>query len=84
MRDLINPKLMYLKAALLVGAGGVAAALLLADRPTLRTFALIAIIIWSFSRAYYFAFYVLERYVDPSLKFSGLISLVRHLANKGR
>jgi hypothetical protein len=28
--------------------------------------------IWSFARAYYFAFYVIEHYVDGSYRFAGL------------
>jgi len=38
-----------------------------------------AIAVWSFCRFYYFGFYVLERYVDPSYKFSGLISMARYV-----
>ena len=38
----------------------------LAERPTLKTAVLLAISVWGFARAYYFAFYVVERYVDPS------------------
>jgi hypothetical protein len=33
---------------------------------------LLVLVIWSFCRAYYFSFYVLERYVDPGFKFAGL------------
>ena len=32
----------------------------------------LALVIWCFCRFYYFAFYVIERYVDPGYKFSGL------------
>ncbi len=38
--------------------------------------------IWAFARAYYFAFYVLEKYIDPSYRFSGLLSLLHYLAQK--
>lgn len=31
---------------------------------------------WAFSRFYYFAFYVIEKYVDPSYKFAGLGSFL--------
>lgn len=37
---------------------------------------------WSFCRAYYFAFYVLERYVDPGFKFSGLGAFVAYLVRR--
>lgn len=43
--------------------------------------ALLAIAIWAFCRWYYFMFYVIERYVDPSFRFSGLIAFLRYVAN---
>jgi hypothetical protein len=75
---------MYLKAGLFVSAGSLSAALLVAAHPTLLTITLVAVMIWSFSRAYYFCFYVLERYIDPSLRFSGLASLLLHIFRKKR
>jgi len=77
--DLKDPRLMYLKAALFLVAGAVAAGVLLLESPTLRTAFLLGVAVWSFCRAYYFAFYVLERYIDPSFRFDGLGSLVRHV-----
>jgi hypothetical protein len=38
-----------------------------------------AIAIWSFCRLYYFAFYVIEHYVEPGWKFSGLGSFARYM-----
>jgi len=84
MRDLQNPKLMWLKAALFLLLGGASLVLVWLDAPTLKTAALIALAVWSFCRAYYFAFYVLERYVDPGFKFSGLGSLLAHLWRRRR
>ena len=78
MGDLTNPKIIKLKGALFVVMGLMASALLLIDNPSLRTAALLVIAIWSFCRAYYFAFYVIERYVDPSYRFSGLGSFLRY------
>ena len=43
---------------------------------------LLAICIWAFCRAYYFAFYVIGKYIDPGYRFSGLASAVRHLLKK--
>ena len=73
---------MYAKAVLLLLAGSVAAGLIMAERPTLRTAALLAIAIWAFARAYYFAFYVVERYVDPQFRFSGLRAFAWYLVTK--
>lgn len=84
MRDLQNPKWMYLKAAMFVAIGSVSAGLILAQSPTLQTAALLALVVWSFCRAYYFAFYVIEKYIDPSHKFSGLLAAMKFLIERGR
>jgi hypothetical protein len=84
MRDLTNTGWIKAKAALFLIAGTLASALLLVEHPTLKVALLLVIAIWCFCRAYYFAFYVIERYIDPGYKFSGLISFVRYLAGKGR
>jgi hypothetical protein len=65
-------------------AGLVAAGLIIFENPAPRTILLLAIAIWSFCRAYYFAFYVIEHYVDPSFKFSGLGSALKYLLGKPR
>ena len=72
MTDISNPHLLYLKGALFVLCGVMAAGLILADSPSLRTAALLALSIWCFARAYYFAFYVIEHYVDGSYRYAGL------------
>ncbi len=84
MKDLQNPKLMWLKGLLLLGIGLTAAILLWVEAPTLKSAVLLALCVWGFCRAYYFAFYVLERYVDPQFRFSGLVSLVRHICHRPR
>ena len=84
MKALTDPRLMYLKAVLLLGAGLMAAALLVAESPTLRTVALLLVVIWSFSRVYYFCFYVMERYVDPAFRFSGVGAVVVYLLRRKR
>ena len=74
MSDLKSPTAIYLKGFLFLIAGLTAGGLLIAEAPTLRVAALLPIAIWSFCRAYYFAFYVIEHYVDPGYKFAGLWS----------
>jgi hypothetical protein len=76
--DIRNPRLLYTKAALFVVAGVAASGLLLAEHPGLRTAALLAIAIWSFCRAYYFAFYVIQHYIDDGYRFAGLLSFLRY------
>jgi hypothetical protein len=79
MRDLSSHRLLILKAVLFVLLGAIAAAGLLWDSPSIRTAALLAIAIWAFARAHYFSFYVIERYIDPTFRFSGLISAIHYL-----
>jgi len=82
MPDLTNPRIIKLKGALFLLMGIISATLLLIDSPSPRNFFLLCIVIWSFCRAYYFAFYVIEHYVDPGYKFSGLGSFVKYLLKK--
>ena len=80
MRDLIDPRLMYLKAWLFLLAGCGAAALIVMESPSVRTVVLIGIVAWAFSRLYYFAFYVIEKYIDPGFRFAGVFSAIRYIA----
>lgn len=82
MRDLQSSRWMWVKAALFVLIGLTSSALILLELPDLRTVVLLVLAIWSFCRAYYFAFYVIEHYIDPSYKFSGLLSALRHLMKR--
>lgn len=80
--DLKDARWMYLKAFLFLVAGGTAAFVLWWENQSLRTAVLLYIAIWSFCRLYYFAFYVIEKYIDPTYKFSGLFSFVVYLLRK--
>jgi hypothetical protein len=77
--DLTDPKLLYVKGLLFLFAGLLAAALLLAEAPTMRVVLLLALTVWCFARAYYFAFYVVQHYVDPTYRFAGLWSFARYV-----
>ena len=82
MKDLTDPRWIKLKGVLFLIVGLLASALLLLEAPTLRVAILLAIVVWCFCRAYYFAFYVLEKYVDPTFRFSGLWSAVKYLCSR--
>ena len=58
------------------------AVLLLMETPRLRVAVLLSLVGWAFCRAYYFAFYVIEHYVDPGYRFSGLWSFARYLISR--
>ncbi len=82
MKDLANPRLIKVKGVLFLLVGLMAGTLLILDRPDLKTAVLLAIAIWCFCRFYYFAFYVIEHYVDPRYHFSGLWSFARYMVSK--
>ena len=82
MTDITNPRLIKLKGILFLLVGVMAAVLLLLDRLEWRTAVLLAICIWCFCRFYYFAFYVIEHYVDPQYRFSGLWSFFVYLMKR--
>ena len=84
MSDLRDPRLMYLKAALFVAIGVVASAILLLENPSLRVGVLLAVGVWAFCRAYYFAFYVVEHYADPAYRFAGLMDFAKYLWKRRR
>ena len=76
MKDLTNPRWIKLKGVLFLALGIVSSMLLIFEAPTIRVTGLLALSIWCFCRFYYFAFYVIQHYVDPGYRFSGLWSFV--------
>jgi len=82
MKDLSNPFWIKLKGVLFLLIGIVSAVLIFLNSPKWQTAVLLALAIWSFCRFYYFAFYVIEKYVDSNYKFSGLISFAKYLLRR--
>ena len=82
MGDLKSARLMYLKRALFLLARCAAVAGIMVECGTRRIALLLAIAIWSFCRLYYFLFYVIEKYIDPSFKFAGILPAVRYLLTR--
>lgn len=80
MRDLRDPRWMYAKAVVFLMTGAAASVLILLEAPSLKVALFLAITIWAFARAYYFAFHVVERYIDGTFQYRGLLSLVHHWA----
>ncbi len=75
---------MKLKGVLFLLLGIFSALLIVLEQPSFRLAALLGLCVWAFCRAYYFAFYVLQHYVDPEFRFSGLWSAVRYLVSRRR
>ncbi len=79
MGDLKSKYLIYLKGILFTLLGMMAVGLILLEHPDLRLTILLGIAVWSFCRAYYFAFYVIQHYVDPNFRFAGFGSFISYL-----
>jgi hypothetical protein len=79
MKDLANPTWIKAKGLLFLFVGIAAAVLIFLGSQNWKTAVLLVVAIWSFCRFYYFAFYVIEKYVDPAYKFSGLISFAKYI-----
>ena len=84
MRDITNPKVLFLKGFLFLFAGLLASALLVLEHPTLKVALLLALAVWCFARFYYFCFYVVQHYADPGYRFSGLWSFTLYLLRRRR
>jgi len=82
MRELRSRHLIIAKGVMFLGIALSVALLLLVERPTLRTGVLLIILVWSACRFYYFLFYALEKYVDPKIRYAGLLSLAAALRRR--
>jgi hypothetical protein len=80
--DITNPKILKFKGLLFLLLGLISSGLLLLHAPNWRVLLLLAIAVWAFSRFYYFAFYVLHHYADPTFRYSGLVDLVKYLLKR--
>lgn len=82
--DLKDTRLMVLKAVLFLLIGLACAGALFALDPQPLTAVLLILGIWAFCRLYYFFFYVIEKYIDPSYRFAGLHSILLYLLARRR
>ena len=73
----LPPRWMFVKAALFVVLAIGASAVVLLRDPQWTTAACLAVIVWASARAYYFAFHVVQHWIDPGYRFAGLIDLAR-------
>lgn len=74
--DITSPTLLKIKGALFLLLCLLSAGLLLIPSLSLEQVILFVISAWSFCRAYYFCFYVLENYAGSSRKYAGLWDLM--------
>jgi len=79
MTDLTNPRWIYFKGFLFLLGAILSCGLILYEFWNPRLIVLVGIAIWCSARFYYFAFYVIEHYVDSDYQFAGLGSFVKYL-----
>ena len=79
--DIASPRLLAIKGLLFALLGvlctAIVAAALRGPLDWRLGLAAHALALWAFCRAYYFAFYVLTAYADPSYRYAGLCSAAR-------
>ena len=78
MTDIKSSRLLYIKGMLFLALGFISGALLLLEHFSLERLVLLLVCVWAFSRAYYFAFYVIEHYVDEDYRFAGLFDFFEY------
>jgi hypothetical protein len=84
MQDLKRPAAIWLKGILFLLIAVSSATLLLWEAASWRIALLLALVVWGSCRAYYFAFYVIQHYVDPMFRFSGLGAFLLYALRKRR
>jgi hypothetical protein len=84
MSDIKNPRVLWVKFGLFLVVGLFASTIALLLFPSIRLAALLALAIWAFCRAYYFAFYVIEHYADPAFRYAGISSFIRYAWRRRR
>ena len=82
--DLKSRTAIYAKGFAFLAIGATAGLLILMEAGNFKIGLLLAICVWSFCRFYYFAFYVIEHYVDGSYRFAGLIDFTRYMLGRPR
>ena len=82
--DITSPKILKLKGALFLLLGLLSAGILILPILSWTTVALLVIVIWSFCRAYYFCFYVMQHYADPQFRYRGLVDLAAYLMRSNK
>lgn len=81
-RDLTDPRWMIVKALGFVVIALVCLVLIFLETASLQVVGLTVMACWALARAYYFCFYVIEKYIDPEFRFAGIASAVRFLLSR--
>lgn len=76
MKDLKSRQWIVAKGGMFLVIAASAAFLILFETPSVRLAVLLGLLVWASCRFYYFLFYVLEHYVDPTMRYAGLWDLL--------
>ena len=76
MKDLKSAKWIVAKGLMFAGISLATAGLIFVEMPSLKLAVLLALLVWASCRFYYFLFYVLEYYVDRTMRYAGLFDLM--------
>ena len=82
--DIQSARLLHLKGALFALLALMASAGILVESGSWRIALLLGLALWSACRFYYFLFYVIEKYADPSFRFAGLGSALKYFWRQSR
>ena len=83
-QDLTSTKWIYAKGFLFLLITLISAALIIIQTQRWDIVALLLICLWASCRTYYFAFYVIQHYVDPHYRFSGLFDFTIYLLKRNQ
>ena len=84
MSDLKDKRFIYLKGILFLFILLIASILIIIETKSWLIAILLAVVIWSSARLYYFMFYVIEKYVDSEYKFSSIYSFLKYVLGKNK
>lgn len=82
MADLKSKRLIVTKGILFMAIVAGASIGIVCYCPRFVVVGLVLILIWASARSYYFLFYVLENYVDPRLKYAGILDLIKQIRKR--
>ncbi len=83
-QELQSISLLYLKALLFLTILLISVLAIIVETHSFYITVLLLLAIWSAARLYYFMFYVIEKYIDPQYKFSGIFSFLKYLFSRRR
>ena len=84
MTDLKSKKWIVAKGVMFLSIAVLTAALIILEMPSVRVASYLVLLVWASCRFYYFLFYVLEHYVDPTMRYAGLWDLMLGMKRRRR